>query len=1159
MNIRADAFSLQGGCGYSDLLLAFKAGGEAELAAVARLLGYGPALPAPRKSPTPAPEPPPPPAVVEEQMAPPPEPATPFWCLVAYEARAPIVESKKGPLVKDTLPDKQPAGRDLRRWSGLVPRLRAGFAERAPGKSLDIDALVRLLAKGRSFQRLPRRARLRWGSSMQIIVDRSVRLIPFQEDQERVARRLAALFPRHEVSFALFLEGMDDPITLGPRGAFQSYRRPAPGALVVVLGDLGCLAGNAERLAARWGAFGQRLIRDQCRPVALTPAPVSRWLPGVLRAWRMVAWEGGAVGLRLTPAELEERAERLLRLLSPAVRIEPGLLRDLRLLLGSRADAGTEADVWRHRALLGRSRVAASWDPVVAKRLREAFFRSESLDMQRKVIQQIHPWRGGLAPEVWYEELLSLSPKLRQALPDTLRKNDLLAAAQTLQHLAEGPSPLHREWYRRVSGRAGPEYHQQDDPALRKAQQKLELATFQDDPQHTLSENFDPQLLPKVFAPPRRFALWQQGARLMAAEETRPVAAVEIGSWLGSMVTSTGLLRIGAPVVDPAFWKSGTPPPWATAWGWDAFGAWVTFVVGEVAQRLRWIPPGRFWMGSPEDEWGRNNNEGPQHEVTLSTGYWLFDTPCTQALWQAVMGENPSDFQSTQSPDEPVWERPVEQVSWNDVQQFLTRLNGLLPGLELGLPSEAQWEYACRAGTTTPIYGQELDAIAWYYDNSGSSTHPVARKAPNAWGLYDMLGNVWEWCLDGKRIYDPAARVDPSGVGVERVVRGGSWFFDARYVRAAYRDAISPVDRNHLIGFRCSRVLVSQAGQGGAEPPDPASVRLAERRSATGPASEAALRLAGARPDTHCLLPRRPLFQAESDQERLTFERITKPRWADAMGRDRVGLWVTITLAADGEKPVTQRLRWIPPGRFLMGSPEDEPGRDDDEGPQHPVTLRQGYWLFDTPCTQGLWQAVMGNNPSRFQSPDRPVERVSWDDVQEFLEKINRRFPGLDLALPSEAQWEYACRAGTTTPIYAGEMAILGENNAPALDPIAWYGGNSGMRFDLEDGEDSSSWPEKQYPHEKAGTHPVARKAPNPWGLYDMLGNVFEWCTDGQRSYSLSAVDDPVGETDVGVVRVVRGGSWFGDARDVRAACRDAGSPDGRRPLFGFRCSRVHS
>ena len=135
-----------------------------------------------------------------------------------------------------------------------------------------------------------------------------------------------------------------------------------------------------------------------------------------------------------------------------------------------------------------------------------------------------------------------------------------------------------------------------------------------------------------------------------------------------------------------------------------------------------------------------------------------------------------------------------------------------------------------------------------------------------------------------------------------------------------------------------------------------------------------------------------------------------------------------------------------------MGSPEDEPGRWDDEGPQHRVTLSQGYWMFDTPCTQALWSAVTGQNPSEFQHPGRPVENVSWSDVQSFLSTLNRLVPGLDLALPTEAQWEYACRAGTASALYSGPIEILGDNNAPALDPIAWYGGNSSVGYDLEGG-----------------------------------------------------------------------------------------------------------
>jgi formylglycine-generating enzyme required for sulfatase activity len=244
-----------------------------------------------------------------------------------------------------------------------------------------------------------------------------------------------------------------------------------------------------------------------------------------------------------------------------------------------------------------------------------------------------------------------------------------------------------------------------------------------------------------------------------------------------------------------------------------------------------------------------------------------------------------------------------------------------------------------------------------------------------------------------------------------------------------------------------------------------------------------------------------------------------------------------------------------------MGSPEDEAGRWEDEGPQHEVTLESGFWLFDTPCTQALWEAVMGGNPSRFVSPTRPVEQVSFKDAQRFLERVNERVPKLDLVLPSEAQWEYACRAGMETATYAGAMSIVGEHNAPVLDAIAWYGGNSGVGFELENGEDSSDWPEKQYDHAKAGTRPVGLKAANPWGLHDMLGNIYEWCADTWHDSYEGAPTDGSARIDTGGAanRVIRGGSWHADARDLRAAYRYHDDPSLRGDGIGFRCARVQS
>ena len=215
------------------------------------------------------------------------------------------------------------------------------------------------------------------------------------------------------------------------------------------------------------------------------------------------------------------------------------------------------------------------------------------------------------------------------------------------------------------------------------------------------------------------------------------------------------------------------------------------------AMEFQWIPAGSFLMGTPEDDYTET-----QHAVTISQGFWMGKYEVTQAQWEAVMGSNPSRY-SRYFECGP--RCPVERVSWDDVQQFIERLNARESGsgYRYRLPTEAEWEYAARAGTTGARYG-ELDEIAWYRENSDFRTHPVGEKRANAWGLHDMLGNVWEWTADWSRAY-PGSAYRYDSTGVVRVARGGSWNDEAGGVRSAVRGGDSPGARRDTIGFRLVR------------------------------------------------------------------------------------------------------------------------------------------------------------------------------------------------------------------------------------------------------------------------------------------------------------------------------------------------------------------
>jgi formylglycine-generating enzyme required for sulfatase activity len=526
------------------------------------------------------------------------------------------------------------------------------------------------------------------------------------------------------------------------------------------------------------------------------------------------------------------------------------------------------------------------------------------------------------------------------------------------------------------------------------------------------------------------------------------------------------------------------------------------------------IPPGNFMMGSTNG----GDNEKPVHQVTISQAFYIGKYEVTQAQWQSVMGNNPSNFKDCGG------NCPVEQVSWDDAQNFVNKLNESNDGFRYRLPTEAEWEYACRAGTTGD-YAGNLGEMAWYLENSDLKTHAVGGKQRNAWGLADMHGNVWEWCQDWYHDTYYGAPIDGSawlsgGEQKYRVMRGGSWVSKAFDTRSANRDWLRPANRDwdplvrdNVIGFRVVAVPRSDSN-----PTDSRSSNTAKP-------------------------PNPPLPLHSFDFVTVTLDSSGKlksreTKSANAYVED-LGGGVKLEMVA------------IPPGEFMMGSPETEAGRIKDEGPQHRV--RVNYWSYvgKFEVTQAEWRAIMGTNPSYFiigtnssnfkDCDDCPVEKVSWDDAVEFCRKLSAR-TGREYRLPSEAEWEYAARAGTMTPFAFGDTIT---------PEIVNYNG------------------EKPYGNAAKGTNRQKTVAvgslgvANAFGLYDMHGNVWEWCQDWYHdSYSAIAGDGPAdgsawvtgGEQKY---RVLRGGSWSDYATSTRSAVRLNNYPVTSIPSFGFRVVAV--
>jgi formylglycine-generating enzyme required for sulfatase activity len=518
-------------------------------------------------------------------------------------------------------------------------------------------------------------------------------------------------------------------------------------------------------------------------------------------------------------------------------------------------------------------------------------------------------------------------------------------------------------------------------------------------------------------------------------------------------------------------------------------------VVNSIGMKLALISAGSFEMGGPDSDPDANSDEKPRHPVRITRPFYLGIHEVTQDEYRAITGAAPSTLRGSD-------DLPVETVNWFDAIAFCNALSlkeGLPPfyviegerieepdrtGTGYRLPTEAEWEYACRAGSATRFcFGDDAAALgeyAWYGGNSGKHSHPVGQKRPNAWGLYDMHGNVAEWCWDGYEFdyywtSPGAVPFDPS-LAAKRMLRGASWGHDPRDCRSAYRGTSRPGQRDLAIGFRVARGLI------------------------------------------------------------VPHEAASKP----GPGRDLTASAKTIT------NPIGMKLALIPAGEFLMGLPDSDPDADPDEKPQHRVQITRPFYLGVHEVTQAQYRAVTGATPSTFKRfGDLPVETVGWLDAIAFCNALSRKegltpfyvidgqrvevpdWEGAGYRLPTEAEWEYACRAGSATRFCFGDDAAV-------LGNFAWYSRNS------------VGW-----------THPVGQKQPNAWGLYDMHGNVAEWCWDGfiPDSYQKSPGAVPF-DPSPDQQRLVRGGNWYTDPNECRSAYRCSVDLDYRDHGAGFRVSR---
>jgi formylglycine-generating enzyme required for sulfatase activity len=742
-------------------------------------------------------------------------------------------------------------------WSRIRPVLAPVLSGEEGRGPIDLDRLVEQLCKVEWVSAMPRKSSLgAW--MLHVVVDRSRRLVPFWEDQRMVLARLKKSLGGRHVKVHWLVDNVAAP-------------EIGSGERLLALTDLGFLGSPLEK--EEWRRLGDRLTRKGAIAISLVPCPKSRWTRKLSKLWNARDWSepgrnGAAQGPTPSDDQLKERAEYLLKLLSSTLRIEPWLLREVRQALPrSIADLGSEADAWQHPALLGGSSEGSWIDPSTAKKWREEY-QSLSAEHRRAAIDAMRRRHERQEYGIWEAEILSLSKDCNETtfLSEGEKKN----ARRIIRGiLAAVPGPGSERGA--LDGGVEGWFQYLDTWVGRGVRQDKELGPEMLYARHKAQLPFDFEARERVLK------IREQGGEFLlcagahrAQPRGRPVASIRSlgtsvrvqahGEQVFAETLDPSAPRIAIPECDQVEIVSNTavvtlcrtpPTPWANCFGWDQHGLYAELEVNQKSFKLRWIPPGSFEMGSPDNEPGRDDTKGPLHRVTIAQGFWLGETPVTQGQYEAVSGENPSYFQSAGE------HAPVEQVDWHHAQAFCDQLTEQVAELRSGerfrLPSEAEWEYACRAGTTTALYtgaieiigernAPALDPIAWYGGNSGvdypegvdstgwpskqiehskAGTHPVKEKGVNPWGLYDMLGNVWEWCEDhwhgsynGAPGDGSAWADDAAAEGRYRVIRGGGWYSFARWCRSAGRSRGGPGYRNlnHGRGFRLVLAPSSREG-----------------------------------------------------------------------------------------------------------------------------------------------------------------------------------------------------------------------------------------------------------------------------------------------------------------------------------------------------------